>query len=136
MNIQRFITSTPLHVAFAFLAMGGWAVYANSGFGLRAMLLAGLVQGLISGALTLGLKRSVDWMRPRMARGPGYWVPPLLAICGSALFLVSAHWLAGTPQIAATVAVPLGVSFSYIFAYNVLRQNRAGPEFHKKEPHG
>lgn len=106
--------------------MGGWAVFANAGHGLRAMLLAGLVQGLISGALTLGLKRSVDWMRPRMARGPGYGVPPLIAVCGSALLLVTVHWLSGTPEIAATMAVPLSVSLSYIFTYNILRQCRAG----------
>ncbi|SMC79904.1 hypothetical protein [Primorskyibacter flagellatus] len=119
------MSSTPLHVAVGFLAMGGWAVFANAGHGLRAMLLAGLVQGLISGALTLGLKRSVDWMRPRMARGPGYWVPPLIAICGSALLLVLTHWLSDTPEIAATIAVPLGVSLSYIFAYNIQCQYRS-----------
>ena len=126
MNIPRLMGSTPLHVTVGFLAMGCWAIFANASHGLRAMLLAGLVQGLISGALTLGLKRSVDWMRPRMARTPGYWVPPLLAVGGSALLLVTAHWLSGTPEIAATIAVPLGVSLSYIFTYNILRQRRAG----------
>lgn len=134
--MSRLMASNPLHVAVAFLAMGGWAVFANAGHGLRAMLLAGLVQGLISGALTLGLKRSVDWMRPRMARGPGYWVPPLIAISGSALLLVLVHWLSDTPEIAATVVVPLGVSLSYIFAYNILRQCREGPESDRKEAHG
>lgn len=127
MNIPRLMASTPLHVTVGFLAMGGWAVFANAGHGLRAMLLAGLVQGMISGALTLGLKRSIDWMRPRMARGAGYWAPPLIAICGSALLLVTAHWLSGTREIAVTVAVPLGVSLSYILSYNILRQCRARP---------
>lgn len=134
--MRRLMTSTPLHMAVGFLAMGGWAVFANANYGLRAMLLAGLVQGLISGALTLGLKRSVDWMRPRMARGFGYWAPPLIAICGSALLLVLAHWLGDTPEIATTIVVPLGVSLSYIFAYNVLRQYQAGPVSEVKEAHG
>lgn len=134
--IARLMASTPVHVAVGFLAMGGWAVFANAGHGTRAMLLAGLVQGMISGALTLGLKRSVDWMRPRMARGPGYWLPPLVAISVSALLLVSAHWLCGTPQIAATISVPLCVSLSYIFAYNILRQSRAGRRPDRKDPHG
>ena len=82
MNIQRLISSTPLHVAVGFLAMGGWAVFANAEHGTRAMLVAGLVQGLISAALTFGLKYCVDWMRPRLSRGIGYWVPPLVAVCG------------------------------------------------------
>lgn len=130
------MASTPLHVAAGFIAMGSWAIFANSGHGLRAMLAAGLVQGLVSGTLTLGLKRSVDWMRPRMARGLGYCVPPLLAICGSAILLVSAHWLSGTPEIARTIAVPLGVSLLYILAYNILRQNHTWSKSDKKEPNG
>ncbi|WP_412074319.1 hypothetical protein [Tritonibacter mobilis] len=136
MNIPHLMAATPLHVAVGFLTMGGWAVFANAGSGLRVMLLAGLVQGLISGGLTLGLKRSVDWMRPRMARGLGNWMPPLIAICGSAFLLVIAHWLSGTPEIAATIAVPLGVSLSYIFTYNILRQRRAYPTSGRKENHG
>lgn len=135
MNIQRLISSTPLHVAVGFLAMGGWAVFANVEHGIRAMLVAGLVQGLISGALTFGLKYSVDWMRPRLSRGLGYWVPPLGAICGSALLLVVTHWLSGTPEIAMTIAVPLGVSLSYIFTYNILRQHRESPKISKKDVH-
>jgi hypothetical protein len=39
--------SSPLHVAFAFVAMGGWGAFANRGHGPQAMLLAGLVQGAI-----------------------------------------------------------------------------------------
>ncbi|MCR6644022.1 MAG: hypothetical protein NVV62_05605 [Terricaulis sp.] len=50
--------STLAHVAFGFLAMGGWALFANREHPLEAMLLAGLVQGTISGLLTLGLKNS------------------------------------------------------------------------------
>lgn len=115
--------------------MGGWAVFANAGHDIRAMLLAGFVQGLISGALTFGLKYSVDRMRPRFSRGLGYWAPPLVAICGSALLLVAAHWLSGTPEIAMTIAVPLGVSLSYIFTYNILRQHRENSKIITKEAH-
>jgi mannose/fructose/N-acetylgalactosamine-specific phosphotransferase system component IIC len=86
-------------------------------------LIAGLVQGTVSGALTLGLKQSVDWLRPRM-RGPlAYIVPPLIAGGCSALLLMTAHGIAGTPEIWTTIAVPLAVSFSYILIYNVLRQH-------------
>ncbi|WP_207768735.1 hypothetical protein [Pelagivirga sediminicola] len=126
MTLARLMASTPLHVAVGVAAMGGWAAFANAAHGPRAMLLAALVQGAISGLLTLGLKRSVDWMRPRLRRLLGYWVPPLAAICGSALLLVTAHLAAGTPEVGHTVAVPLAVSLCYIFAYNILRQHRAG----------
>lgn len=92
---------------------------------MRAALLAGLVQGLISGALTLGLKRSVDWMRPRMRGVLAYVAPPLIAGGCSALLLILAHGIAGTPEIWTTVAVSLTVSFSYIFAYNILRKRKS-----------
>ncbi|MFX0542245.1 hypothetical protein ACEWPM_010995 [Roseovarius sp. S4756] len=122
MSLRRLAASTPVHVAIGFAAMGGWAVWANAAHGAGPALLAGLVQGAISGALTLGLKQSVDWMRPRM-RGPlAYVAPPLIAVICSALILITAHGLAGTPEIWTTIAVPLAVSFSYIFAYNILRQ--------------
>ncbi|MFD0859404.1 hypothetical protein [Roseovarius aquimarinus] len=124
MSLERLAARTPVHVAIGFLAMGGWAVWANAVHGTGAALLAGLVQGSLSGALTLGLKRSVDWLRPRM-RGPlAYLAPPLIAGGCSALLLITAHGIAGTPELWATVAVPLAVSFSYIFAYNILRQRR------------
>jgi hypothetical protein len=62
--------STLAHVAFAFFAMGGWAVFA---------------------------------------------------------ILVTAHALAGTPEIAATIAVPFTVSTSYAIIYNwgLWRRRRA-----------
>ncbi len=105
--------------------MGGWAVWANAGHGMRAALLAGLVQGMLSGALTLGLKRSVDWMRPRFAGLLAYTLPPIIAGGCSAVLLITSHLLAGTPEVLATIAVPLIVSLTYIFAYNILRQCRA-----------
>ncbi len=125
MSFARLATSTPVHVACGFAAMGGWAIYANAAHGVRAALLAGLVQGAISGALTLGLKRSVDWMRPRMRGFLAYVAPPLIAGICSAMLLILGHGLSGTPEIWMTIAVPLIVSFSYIFAYNILRQRRA-----------
>ena len=125
MSFARFAASTPVHVAIGFAAMGGWAVWANAGHGLHAALLAGLVQGVLSGALTLGLKRSVDWMRPRFAGLLAYLLPPIIAGGCSATLLITAHLLAGTPEVLVTIAVPLIVSLTYIFAYNILRQRRA-----------
>lgn len=121
----RLAACTPVHVACGFLAMGGWAVWVNSGHGAQAAVTAGLVQGTISGALTLGLKRTVDWLRPRMRGALAYVAPPLIAAGCSALLLILAHGLAGTPRIWATIAVPLIVSICYIFTYNILRQSQS-----------
>ena len=124
MSASRFAGSTPVHVAIGFCLMGAWGVWANAAHGTGAALLAGLVQGSISGGLTFGLKRAVDWMRPRMRGVPAYVVPPLIAVTCSGLLLILAHRLAGTPELWMTIAVPLIVSSSYVFSYNILRQYR------------
>src|ERR1700741_644780 len=95
----RLARSSALHVGFACLAMGGWAVFANRAHPLAPMLLAGLVQGLLSGAITLVLKRSLEAMAARLS-GPFAFVLPPLATCVVVLVvLLSAHRLAGTPEI-------------------------------------
>ncbi|WP_274574242.1 hypothetical protein [Sulfitobacter sp. PR48] len=128
--LSAALKSTPLHVAFAFVAMGGWAIFANSTHAMPKPLLAGLVQGSISAALTLFLKRTVDWMRPRFSYGTGHVAPALIASMASAMLLVTAHLLAGTPEVARTIAVPLLVSASYIFTYNFLSQHRSEDRTH------
>ncbi|MEP6017001.1 MAG: hypothetical protein ABJ251_00770 [Paracoccaceae bacterium] len=128
--LSNALKSTPLHVAFAFLAMGGWAIYANGAHSMPKPLLAGLVQGSISAGLTLFLKRAVDWMRPKFGIGLGHVAPALIASLASASLLVIAHLLAGTPEIIKTIGIPLLVSASYIFSYNFITQCRT-----KEEPH-
>lgn len=111
--------STLAHVALGFLAMGGWALFANRAHPLEAMLLAGLVQGTISGLLTLGLKKFLEWQNARLKGAAALIVPP--AITASTIFaiLVSAHTLAATPALWATIAVPFTVSTSYAILYNL-----------------
>ena len=122
------LKSTWLHVAFAFIAMGGWAIFANADHDMPKPLVAGLVQGSISAGLTLFLKRTVDWMRPKFPYVVGHAAPALIASLASATLLVVAHRLAGTPEIIRTIAVPLLVSASYIFTYNFLTQRKARNE--------
>ena len=55
-------SSTPLHVGFAFLAMGAWATFANRNHPLPDALLAGLVQGAASGLITFTLKKALERM--------------------------------------------------------------------------
>src|SRR6185436_8485019 len=99
-------TSTVAHVGFGFLAMGGWAVFANRDHALGQALLSGLVQGTISGLLTLGLKKFLEWFNAKLGGGAALIVPPLITAATILAILVTAHTLAGTPEIAATIAVP------------------------------
>jgi fructose-specific phosphotransferase system IIC component len=110
--------SSALHVAFACVAMGAWAAFANRAHPLGPMMLAGLVQGILSGAITLVLKRSLEAMAARI-RGPAAFVLPPLATCAVVLaVLLTAHSLAGTPEVWTTIAVPYAVSSSYAWIYN------------------
>ena len=118
-------TSTLAHVGFAFIAMGAWGVFANRGHPLPAMLLAGFVQGTISAVLTLCLKRFLEWMSARLRGLGGLIVPPLITATAIGTILTTAHTLAGTPEILATIAVPFTISTSYAILYNLRlwRQN-------------
>jgi hypothetical protein len=122
--------STLAHVAFGFLAMGAWAVFANRQHPIDRALLAGLVQGAISGVLTLFLKKGLERMSaalfraPRSDEGQGQQmaaliVPPLVTATAILIILTAAHALARTPEIGATIAVPFTVSTSYAILYNL-----------------
>ncbi len=123
-------SSTIAHVGFAFIAMGGWAVFANRDHSLGQALLAGLVQGAISATLTLFLMKGLERMSAMFfrQRGPqeaggrriaALIVPPLITATSILIVLITAHTLAGTPEIAATIAVPFTVSTSYAILYNL-----------------
>jgi hypothetical protein len=51
--LARLMRSSIVHVGFAFLAMGGWAAFANRAHLMPAPLYAGLLQGAISATITL-----------------------------------------------------------------------------------
>ncbi|WP_274709218.1 hypothetical protein [Nitratireductor luteus] len=104
-------------MAFAFLAMGGWAVFANRTHPMPSPVLAGLVQGLLSALITLFLKRNVERLVARFAGISGLALPPLFACLTSLVLLTSIHTLAGTPEIPATIALPLTVATSYAALY-------------------
>ncbi len=117
LSLSRLARASWVHVAFAFLAMGGWAVWVNHTHGATHAMIAGLVQGTLSACLTFGIKRALEAMARRLTGMTALLLPPLVT-CGSVFaLLVGAHTLAGTPEIWATIAVPFAVSSTYAFVY-------------------
>ncbi len=116
---SRLAHSSVTHVAFAFLGMGSWATFANCAHPLPAPILAGLVQGTISGCLTLFLKRTVAYLGERFDHGPmAILAPPAIASMASASLLVAIHTISRTPEIGKTIALPLTIASSYAVLYN------------------
>ncbi len=117
-TLKRWAGSGTVHVLFAFLAMGGWAMFANRAHAMPQPLYSGLLQGALSACLTLFLKSVIDALSRRFTGAARLWAPPLIACLGSASLLTFLHVLIGTPEIASTIAVPLLVSTSYASIYN------------------
>lgn len=116
--VRRLAQSSAIHVLFAFVAMGGWAVFANSSHLLQRALFAGLVQGALSAGLTFFLKTVIERLAKQFKGRAGLWAPPLIACLASTAVLISIHALSGTPEILKTIAVPLTVSTTYAAVYN------------------
>lgn len=116
--MERVLKSSVVHVAFAFLMMGGWALFANRDHGLAHAWLPALVQGTISGALTGILKKTLERLDGKLGGWLAYVAPPLLTATSILALLTLAHTLIGTPEIAATIAVPWTVSTLYAIVYN------------------
>jgi fructose-specific phosphotransferase system IIC component len=115
--VAKLARSTAAHVAFAAVAMGGWAAFANRGHGLAHEAIAGVVQGVLSGAITFFLKRSLEVMGAQLPIGLAPIVPPLVTCVVVLGVLVGAHRLAGTPEIGRTIALPYAVSSAYAWIY-------------------
>ncbi|TQI75229.1 hypothetical protein FHT98_3006 [Bosea sp. AK1] len=116
--LARLMRSSIVHVGFAFLAMGGWAAFANRAHPMPAPLQAGLLQGAISATITLVLKRAIEYLASRFSGLAALLAPPVIAGLVSASLLTILHMVSGTPEIAKTIAVPLTVATSYAALYN------------------
>ena len=111
------LRSTTLHVAFAFLAMGGGAAFANDQHGAGAMQLAFIVQGSLSGLITLVMKRGLELGHARLNGLAARLLPPLVSCTAIFALLFLVHALSGTPEVLRTLALPWTVSTVYAFAY-------------------
>lgn len=100
-------------------------MWVNSGHTWPQAMSAGLVQGSMSAILTLLLKKSVDGLRAHFRGHMRFWTPPAIASLASAGLLIAGHSLARTPELLATIGLPLGVSATYVFAYNIFKSRGA-----------
>ena len=115
-----------MHVVVAFVGMGGWALFANRAHGAAAIGPA-LAQGAMSGVITLVLKRALEAFAARLSGWTAYVLPPLTTASVILAVLIVVHRLIGTPEIAATIAVPWSVSTLYAIVYNAaLARGRRG----------
>ena len=116
--VRRIAASGFTHVAFAFFMMGGWAFYANSAHAMPKPLVAAVVQGTLSGCITLFLKTVVEWLSVRFEGIVSLVAPPIVACTLSLCILVLIHKVAATPELFATIALPFSVASLYAIIYN------------------
>ena len=105
------------HLLIAFLGMGAWALFVNRAHPWPAPLAAGVVQGCLSACLTLVMKGLTEAVVRRLDGWPALVAPPLACGLLSASLLTAIHALAGTPEVGATVAIPVAVSTAYAASY-------------------
>lgn len=124
--IRRIAGHHATHMAGGFLMMGGWAVFANRAHPMPDPVVAGLVQGTLTALITLSLKSLIEALSRRFDDLRALWLPPLCAAVTSAVLLSTVHTLAGTPEVLATIAVPLTVASSYatIYCFTLWRGRR------------
>jgi hypothetical protein len=126
LSLATLARASAVHVAVAFVGMGGWALFANRAHGAAAIGPA-LAQGTMSGLITLGLKRALEAFAARLSGWTAYVLPPLITASVILAVLVGVHRLIGTPEIAATIAVPWSVSTLYALVYTAaLARGRRG----------
>jgi hypothetical protein len=125
LSLAKLARASVVHVAVAFIAMGGWTLIANRAHG-AAGIVPALAQGTISGLITLVLKRVLEAFAARLNGWSAYVVPPLVTASTIAALLIATHRLIGTPELWATIAVPWSVSTGYAIVYTaaLLRDRR------------
>ncbi|MET3602081.1 hypothetical protein [Martelella mangrovi] len=122
---MSILKNSAVHVAVAFVAMGSWAVYVNRAYPMPAPLVAGLSQGMASAVITLFLKRMIEFTGKALNGLASLVVPPAAAALCSLIILLTIHTLSHTPDILATIALPLSVTTVYACAYNFLNWRRS-----------
>lgn len=114
-----------VHAVGGFLLMGGWAGFVNRTHPMPDPLIAGAIQGVLTAAITLFLKTLIEGIFARSGSWRRFVLPPLSACMISAVLLTSIHTLAGTPEVLATISVPVTVSTIYASLYTIALSRHA-----------
>ena len=117
MALTDLARKTSVHVVSAVLVMGSWAAFANRNHGAAALLRAACVQAGASAFFTFTLMSTLERLGARLRGTKAYIVPPSVCCVIVLAILVTAHRLAGTPQLWATIAVPYAASAGYAWVY-------------------
>lgn len=121
--LARMARHGATHFAVAFLAMGSWAAFSNRYHPMPAPLTAAVIQGVVSGAITLALKSVVEHLARRFSGWAALLAPPVIACVLSAVIALTMHRLGGTPEIGRTIAPPLTISTTYAALYSLALWN-------------
>lgn len=106
-----------ISASLAFLLWSTWAYFVNrdaSGTEGAPPIVSGIVQGVGSFCFTLLMVQIVTWLYQRLRNNPLHMILPALitaAFTGTGLFI--AHTLAGTANVARTIAPALIVAFGF-----------------------
>jgi len=98
--------------------MGSWATIANRHHPLADGLIAGAVKGTLTTSFTLFLKTAIEAISKRLDGLAEFCMPPLATFAASSIIQSAVHLAAGTPEVVATVAVPVLVATLYSALYN------------------
>ncbi len=112
----------------AFVIWGGWAFWINYHTGIPQAIRSSFTQGIASLLITLVMVRLIEFLFAHFRYPLRLWLPPLLTVAFTGSCLVCLHWLAKTPHILSTVALPLTVAFSFCLftAYQLERKITMG----------
>lgn len=120
-TFDKLVQSTWSHVATSFVLMGSWAFFANRMHGTEAAFMAAIVQGTLSGIITLGMKKALERIYQAFKNQgkdkAGLFFTPLIVCSVSASTLLLCHFMAGTPELIMTIITPSSVALFYAYTY-------------------
>ena len=119
-RLSELAGRSSIHIGSAVVVMGSWAAFANRAHGVRAAVVAGLVQGGASALVTFALKSSLEAMSGRLKGTLAFVVPPTVSCTVILILLVVAHRLAGTHELWSTISIPYAASSAYGWIYTAI----------------
>lgn len=116
--IARLSQSSIFHCAGALLMMASWAYFANSAHPFPKPVYAAIVQGSLSALITLVLKTFIERLSQALSGITSLIIPPFAASLTSFTLLSTVHYMASTPEIWLTIAIPFSIATLYAISYN------------------